>query len=72
MDKNNIDNIISDIYISDFESSQTLDIDKKSDTESIIDTSWLDNFNRFYSMSSIPEKEIMSEIGLYFIYINKI
>jgi hypothetical protein len=53
------------------ENYQSLEIDNKSDNESIIDTSWLNNYNRLYNLSEIPEKEIMEYIGLYFIYINK-
>ena len=70
MEKSNIDDIIDDVY-SYNNGNNTLNIDKKSDTESIIDSSWLDNFNRLYYLSNIPEKEIMNEIGIYFIYINK-
>jgi hypothetical protein len=72
MNKSNIDNIIDNIYdLNNTENYQSLEIDNKSDNESIIDTSWLNNYNRLYNLSEIPEKEIMEYIGLYFIYINK-
>jgi hypothetical protein len=73
MNKSNIDNIIDNIYDlnNNAENYQSLEIDNKSDNESIIDTSWLNNYNRLYNLSEIPEKEIMEYIGLYFIYINK-
>lgn len=73
MNKSNIDNIIDNIYDlnNNTENYQSLEIDNKSDNESIIDTSWLNNYNRLYNLSEIPEKEIMEYIGLYFIYINK-
>jgi len=74
MNKSNIDNIIDNIYDlndNNTENYQSLENDNKSDNESIIDTSWLNNYNRLYNLSEIPEKEIMEYIGLYFIYINK-
>jgi hypothetical protein len=75
MDKNNIDNIVNNIYNNDNHDLQCLDIkeniftDNYKETESDIDTSWIDN--RLYNSLNIPEKEIMNSIGLYFIYINK-
>ena len=74
MDKNNIDNIVNNIYNNDNHDLQCLDIkeniftDNYKETESDIDTSWIDN--RLYNSLNIPEKEIMNSIGLYFIYIN--
>jgi hypothetical protein len=69
--ENNIHNIIDNIYSSNDNFSKSLDNDKNSETESFIDTTWLENYNRLYNLSNIPEKEFMNDIGIYFIYINK-
>lgn len=69
--ENNIHNIIDNIYSSSINNSKSLEVDKISDTESFIDTNWLENHNRLYNLSNIPETEFMNDIGIYFIYINK-
>ena len=45
-------------------------IDSLSDTE-MLDTSWIQESERYHHISDNQERELMDSIGFYFIYINK-
>jgi hypothetical protein len=78
-DKNNdiIDSVIDTTKLKDINIDKDLDLDDNNDkdldlddTESIIDTNWINEYDRLQSIDSNPVREHMNSIGAYFIYIN--
>ena len=74
-----MDNIINNVYDEsdeivkpslDCSAVSTEDDDYESDCEDI-DTSWIQESERYHHISDNQERELMNSIGFYFIYINK-
>ena len=45
--------------------------DDDDDDESILDTSWMNDIEKYHQISTNKERELTDSIGCYFIYINK-
>jgi hypothetical protein len=62
------DNII--IVEDNNEAGGSLVGDNDVDTESLIDTNWIQEYDSLQSISTTPLRELMKSIGVYFVYIN--
>lgn len=47
-----------------------LNNDLNNDTESVMDTNWIQEYDSLQSISTTPLRELMKYIGAYFVYIN--
>lgn len=67
--------ILSDIYfdddIKDFDQNSSEQPSDEEDNNSMFDTDWIDTFSRLHNINENQPREPMTDIGIYFIYINK-
>ena len=69
-----MNNIINNIYDESDEIVKPISSQENNDAESDsegIDTSWIQESERYHHISDNQERELMDSIGFYFIYINK-
>jgi len=67
----NIFDTDNDIFVEN--NNEDMDIlvgDDNVDTESVMDTTWIQEYDSLQSISTTPVRELMKSIGAYFVYIN--
>jgi hypothetical protein len=74
--KPSLNGIISDIYFDDddnkdFDPDPSEQPSDENDINSILDTGWIDTFSRLHNINENQSREPMTDIGIYFVYVNK-
>jgi hypothetical protein len=62
--------IDNDIILEDNNEEEGNIVGDDNDTESIMDTNWIQEYDSLQSISTTPLRELMTSIGAYFVYIN--